>query len=1088
MGFDYTLKQKNAINHEGENILVSAGAGSGKTAVLTARVIRKIRDGVPVENLIILTFTNAAAAEMKERIRRALSSEADGNKMIHRALESLDSAHIRTFDSYAYYLLKKYGHHKNISKNLKIGDTAEFSVMKKTLVDGVFGDFYKSGDEAFINYLDLFSYKDSSRAKNQILYFHEALSLHYDKEAFLSDVLSTYFTRPHFETLFSRYELIVLEEITTMKERLHTLFDEPFCEEILNYLESFKAVLDPLLNCEDYPCVYEILMRDFKLPSTAGLTRKLKDTPEESELKHIKRETKVIKEMIKKLKGTPSDPGPLQKSKEDHFEGYLATEPHIGVIIHILRTFDERYQEKMKKEEHFDFSAVARTALDILYETPSVIDELKASINEIMVDEYQDTNAMQEAFLTTMATDNLYMVGDVKQSIYRFRHADPTIFVGKYLKYRNGEGGYLIDLTDNFRSRDEIITPINTLFSHVMDETVGGVTYDDLQALHAKNSIYEKFKDDTLGHGLELFTYKEDSVESLNPTFTKKEIEMFFIAHDIKTKMNAGAKVVANDSLKNLKYGDHAILVDRKTDFDTFKKVFEYIGVPLTLHREQKFLGNEEIILVRQILTLIASFKDDEAYEQSFTHAFMSTMRSFAFNEKDDLIVSQVLEFKKRRPRSKKAFFEMITPAFRPFFETLTDLEKTLGTNPLSTFLESAINTFDIHKHTVHLKDSASARTRLEYLVEIAEKNAARGRDLKAFLSYLSEVLDSELDIALGMKQTFSEDTVHIMTIHKSKGLEFPVIYLPHLFNKFQSDTTSERFRKDLGFLIKYDNDGLDEHFLYPLYKTEEKTADVSERLRVLYVAMTRAKERLVVPFYKAKDPDIYSVDDHDLIDLYTRRHYRSFHEVFESVLERFDKVETPINLDELQLSHAYRFVKRDALSIEGSHREKIYTRVGEEKIIKKTSAFSKGVSDLLDIETLNALEYGNDMHEVFETLDFYAPINPQLSAFGLTKDVRNSVLAFFTHPLIKDLSLKGVYKEYPFALEKNATIESGFIDLLLETDEAFLIIDYKLKDIEKTAYIDQVEGYANMLKNVVDKPVKGYLYSIIERRFKQIV
>jgi len=161
---------------------------------------------------------------------------------------------------------------------------------------------------------------------------------------------------------------------------------------------------------------------------------------------------------------------------------------------------------------------------------------------------------------------------------------------------------------------------------------------------------------------------------------------------------------------------------------------------------------------------------------------------------------------------------------------------------------------------------------------------------------------------------------------------------------------------------------------------------------------------------------------------------------------------------------------------------------VGEEKIIKKTSAFSKGVSDLLDIETLNALEYGNDMHEVFETLDFYAPINPQLSAFNLTKDVRNSVLAFFTHPLIKDLSLKGVYKEYPFALEKNATIESGFIDLLLETDEAFLIIDYKLKDIEKTAYIDQVEGYANMLKNVVDKPVKGYLYSIIERRFKQIV
>ncbi len=1088
MGFDYTLKQKDAINHEGENILVSAGAGSGKTAVLTARVIRKIRDGVPVTSLVILTFTNAAAAEMKERIRKALFSEAAESDVIKRALDSLDSAHIRTFDSYAYYLLKKYGHHKNISKKLKIGEPAEFSVMKKNLIDRVFEDFYKSGDQAFIDYLDLFSYKDSRRAKNQILYFHEALSLHYDKEAFMNDVLSEYFTRPHFETLFSRFESNILEEITTMKDRLHTLFDEPFCEESIAYLEKFKAAMDPLLRCTDYTCVHETLISDFKLPSTASLTRKLKDTPEESEADTIKRETGVIKAMLKKLTGDPSNPGPLQKSKEDHFEGYQATKPHIEVIIRLLRMFDERYQAIQKEEEHFDFSTVARTALDILYETPSVIEELRKSINEIMVDEYQDTNAMQEAFLTTLETDNLYMVGDVKQSIYRFRHADPTIFVSKYQKYRNGEGGHLIDLTDNFRSRDEIITPINTLFSHVMDETVGGVTYDALQKLHAKNGVYDKYRDDTLGYGMEIHTYKEETVESLTPSFSKKEIEMFMLARDIEEKIKRGAKVVGDGGLRDLKYGDHAILVDRKTDFDTFKKVFEYVGVPLTVHRDQKFLGNEEIILVRQLLTLIASLKDDAIYEQSFIHAFMSVMRSFAFCEPDDRIVRQVLRFKRKRPKSEKAFFDMLTEEYASFFETLKDLDKTLATNPLSQFLETVIDTFDIPRHTVHLKDSDAARSRLEYLVDIAEKDASRGKDLKAFLTYLIEVLDNELDLDLGMRKSLSEETVHIMTIHKSKGLEFPVVYLPHLYNTFQGDTTSERFRKDLGFLIKYDNEGLDEHFLYPLYKTEEKTADVSERLRVLYVAMTRAKERLVVPFFEAKEPTLYSVDEKDLVDRYSRRHYRSFQEVFESVIGSFEPLKKSMNPETLSMSHEYRFQSQDALELEAKAPMKTYASVGETKIEKKTSAFSKGVGDLLEGETLKALDYGNRLHDIFETIDFHEPVEPQLDAFTMNDKEKTMVLAFFNHPLIKDMPLEGVYKEYPFALEKDESLASGFIDLLLESEDAFYVIDYKLKDIEKEAYVEQVEGYVEMLRTITSKPVKGYLYSIMETRFKEIV
>ena len=1088
MAFDYTLKQKDAINHEGENILVSAGAGSGKTAVLTARVIRKIRDGVPVTSLVILTFTNAAAAEMKERIRKALFSEADENPVIKRALESLDSAHIRTFDSYAYYLLKKYGHHKNISKKLKIGEPAEFSIMKKNLIDRVFEDFYKSGDQAFTHYLDLFSYKDSSRAKNQILYFHEALSLHYDKEAFMNDVLSEYFTRPHFETLFSRFESNNLEEITTMKDRLYTLFDEPFCEESLNYLEKFKEAMDPLLRCTDYTCVHETLTSDFKLPSTASLTRKLKDTPEESEADTIKRETGVIKAMLKKLTGDPSNPGPLQKSKEDHFEGYQATKPHIEVIIRLLRMFDERYQAIQKEEEHFDFSTVASTALDILYETPSVIEELKASINEIMVDEYQDTNAMQEAFLTTLETDNLYMVGDVKQSIYRFRHADPTIFMGKYEAYREGKGGYLIDLTENFRSRKEVLEGINRLFRAVMDETVGGVSYDERQALSAKNPMYDQYVSEDTPYGVDILTYNEEDQGDLLDTYSKKELEIFMLAHDIKRQVEEGMEIVGEQGLRPVTYGDYAVLLDRASDFGTIRKILEHVGVPLNIHRNAQFIDHDEVILIRHLLTLTAALDDPELFRSSFKHAFMSVMRSFAFEMDDDAIIQQVMAFPKKLEGGADALDPAIHGVFKPFFTKLTTLRSQAAFMPVDELLQTMIDTFDILRSTVRLQNTREAKVRLDYMVDLARAQARRGVSLNGFAKHLEAVGEAESDVELALKSDFDADTVHLMTIHKSKGLEFPVVYLPHLFNRFMHDTERVRFKRSLGFLIPYDNEGYDEHFLYPLYRILEKTEDVSERLRVLYVALTRAKERVVLPFFKSETPQTFSMDGHDRVDVYERRRYKSFHEVLSSVLDRFEHTTTPIDMHDYNPDSNYRFQSERQAPFEQAPEPKTYRFAGEAPVLEKRGAYSKGVNALLDSDTLDALDYGNRLHELFERIDFSETLEPQLESLHLIEREKTLIRAFFNSDLITSLDIRAVYKEYPFALETEGGLKSGFIDLLLETGDDFLVIDYKLKGIDEAAYEEQITGYVTMLRGIVDKPVEGYLYSILDKRFKQVI
>ncbi len=1086
MAFNYTKNQQEAIFHEGENILVSAGAGSGKTAVLTERVIRKLKEGVPVESLIILTFTNAAAAEMKARIRRALMDNLAKSPDLKHALEGLDSAHIRTFDSYAFHLLKKYGYLKDISKQLTIGDEATFNLKKEALIDEVFERFFEKKDEAFKSYVSLFSHKDDTPAKRQILYFHEALSLHYDKEEFLEYTLHDYFNPTTFETLFSEYESIVLEQINTMKKRLQNLFDEGYPEEMEAYLEKLDQAFSPLFSCESYDCVHTYVKDQPRLPSTAGLTRTFKDTPDEEALEHLKAMTQTIKDVLKKeLAGSPADPGPLQKSKQEHFHGFMATKDHIETIVRVLRTFDSAFHKMQKEEEVFDFSTVARLALDLIHEHQDVKKELLDSTSEIMVDEYQDTNAMQEAFLCTVGNNNLYMVGDVKQSIYRFRHADPTIFMEKYEAYKQDQGGRLIDLTDNFRSRSEVLDGVNRIFSAIMDETVGGVNYDARQALSAKNPVFDELRSNGTSYGLNVLAYREKDHESLLETFSKKELEMFLIARDIKVQVEKNAEIIGDDGLRPVTYGDHAVLMDRATDFGMLRKVFEYVGVPVNIHRNAQFIAHDEVILVRQILTLIAAMEDKDLYRSSFRHAFMSVMRSFAFERSDDAIVNQVMALPKNAP---DALGHWVTPPFRDFFDTIEVLKEEARVMPVDELLHEVYDRFDLVKHSVRLSNTREAKARLDYMVELARSQAERGASLNTFAKHLEAVGKADKDIELALKSDFEANTVHVMTIHKSKGLEFPVVYVPHLFNKFMHDTSRERFKRSLGFLIPYDNEGYDEHFLYPLYRTLERTEDVSERLRVFYVALTRAKERVVLPFFQSETPATYMVDDADKVDVYERRRYKSFHAVIESVLDRMGPWVTHVELDAYHPDSTYRFEKSRRIPLDDAPAEKSYRYAGETPELEKRSAYSKGVSELVDKSTLEALDYGNRLHEMFERIDFLADIDEQLNTIAGNARERDLLKAFFDSDLIASLDIDTVYKEYPFALESEEGVRSGFIDLLLETKERFLVIDYKLKGIEDDAYQSQIEGYVHMLEEVVEKPVDGYLYSIMDKRFKKIM
>ncbi|MFW5914034.1 MAG: UvrD-helicase domain-containing protein, partial [Bacillota bacterium] len=761
---------------------------------------------------------------------------------------------------------------------------------------------------------------------------------------------------------------------------------------------------------------------------------------------------------------------------------------HIETIIRILKDFDAEYKAMQRQEEVFDFSTVASLALDLIHEHESVREELRQNTHEIMVDEYQDTNAMQEAFLRVVGNHNLYMVGDVKQSIYRFRHADPTIFMEKYEAYRAGKDGYLIDLTENFRSRSEVIEGINRLFEGVMDTTVGGVAYDERQALKAKNPLYqEQWKEDD-PYGLDILLYEEETNKALLEKFSKKELEMFLVAREIKAQVERKTYIATASGLRPITYGDHAILLDRASDFETFKKVFEFVGVPINIHRNVRFIDHDEVILVRSLLTLIAAMDDKALYHASFKHAFMSVMRSFAFEMDDDSIVKQVMALPDHPVQPFEKFEGYVLESFLPFFKKVESLRQKARRTPVDGLLHELYHAFDLLTKTVRLQNTREAKARLDYMVEVAREEAKKGTTLNGFAKHLKALVEAESDIELSLKSDFDANTVHMLTIHKSKGLEFPVVYLPHLFNTFMHDTNRERFKRSLGFLIPYDNEGYDEHFLYPLYRTMEKTEDVSERLRVLYVALTRAKERVVLPFFDPKVRDTFTTDENGLVDVYDRRRYRSFHEIFMSVIERFETNIRRVSLDDYEPDTKYRFDIDRKESFESEALEKTYRSVGEAPVEEKRASYSKGVGALVDPGTLDALDYGNKLHEAFERIDFQEPVPPQLDALDLSEKEKTLILAFFDSSLMSSLSIRRVFKEYPFALEEEEGLRSGFIDLLIETDDAFIVIDYKLKGIEDEAYQSQIEGYVATLSPLVEKRVEGYLYSILDKTFKKVV
>ena len=1023
----WTNEQQLAIDHEGENIIVSAGAGSGKTAVLSERVLRKLKSGVGIKQLLILTFTKAAAAEMRERIRANIKKNPD----LASQLLELDGAYITTFDSYSLSLVKKYHYLLNVSKNIQIGEASVFTIRENEFLDEILMRRYENPTSNFTKLIYDFCTKDDDSLKKSILKINHALDLRYDKVEYLTSYIDTFYQPDTIESYCHLYvsKLFSLqEEMQNIIESLCPLLEEKVSEKVYSFYRKF-------LDSKTYD------------EMVGSLDERAPQTPRNSE-DDVKSYFAKLSELRKRAKDYLVYP-----SYQEMKDAIWATEGYAKEIVSILLELDQKMMELKHEEDTYDFTDISKMAIQLLLDHPDIKEEVKQSFQEIMIDEYQDTSDLQETFISLIANHNVYMVGDIKQSIYRFRNANPYIFKEKYENYQKGIDGFKIDLNKNFRSRKEVLDNVNLMFDLLMDSVVGGADYKASHRMVFGNTSYEEQGKSDTSHQMEVYRYDYDK----SSEYSKEEIEAFWIAQDIKKKIESGYLVYnfkeENAKPRPCKYQDFVIMLDRSTNFGLYKKIFTYFGIPLAVKKDESIKSTTDLLLFSNILTFIFKIYHHE-YDTMYYHTYASIARSFLFSLSDQEIFQTIT--------GKRITESSIYQLAEPIAKELDGLSTT-------ELLDRILTAFSYYEKLLCVGDIDSALARIDNLKRIAKGFESIGMTPSMFQEYLVELTEND---QLDLKYKVSEDAsnaVQIMTIHASKGLEFPICYFASLDVKFNMRDMNDRFLYDnkTGIITPYFKEGIGDTILKSLYKERYMMEEVSEKIRLFYVAVTRAKEKMI---FVLPSREWDKGTDYD-----SKVSWSSLADMLDSIRDVLSPYTLSIDLKEIPLTHAYHTLTKKEYPTSFSHyvEEEISIPVkpiGQER-------FSKTTSHILSKQELRAMKFGEHMHEVFESIDILHPNLEKLSKFEKEK-----VTLFLKHDIVRNAP-QAVYQEYEFMTELDGKMQHGIIDLLLQYENRYVIIDYKLKEVTDEAYRKQLDGYKKYIYQKTGKPVEAYLYSILDDR-----
>lgn len=1031
----WTKEQSDAINKDNTNIIVSAGAGSGKTAVLSERVIRKLKNNVNIDELLIMTFTKAAASEMKERIRKKIKKDKD----LLEQLKLIDAAYITTFDSFALSVVKKYHYLLNVSNNIGIVDNTIITLKKEEIIDEIFEDLYKEQDANFISLINDFCIKDDEEIKKQVLTINNKLDMLPNKEQYLEEYINKFYNSNRVEKDIEDYIKLIKQHIQDLKLILIDISNYASSE----YMQKLQITLDPLFNSNNYEEIKNNI--NFKLPRLeTGSSEELKKEKEK-----LTKKISVINNLCRY-----DDANYLKES-------YFSTKKYLEAICKILLTLHDKLMKYKYENDIYEFSDIANLSIKLVKEYPSVREEIKNKFKEIMIDEYQDTSDLQEEFVSYIANNNVYMVGDIKQSIYRFRNANPYIFKNKYDNYAKNISGYKIDLNKNFRSRLEVLDNINLIFNLIMDDKIGGADYiKDHQMVFGNNTYLEAGKTNQ-NNNLELLEYINTD------NFTKDEIECFIIASDIIDKVNNKYLVFDKDEgiLRPITYNDFVILLDRSSKFDLFKKIFEYMKVPLNILKDEKINNSQDIYVLNNLLKFIIKIKKKE-YDKEFKYLYTSIARSFLFKIDDDEIFNTFLN---------NSFY--IT---KPFI-IANSLTEELDILNSADFIRLLLDKYSFYEKLITIGSVEESIIKIENILKISQDLNNLGYTVYDFSDYLNKMIKEDYKMTYTLNNDYG-DAVKIMTIHKSKGLEYHICYFANLYNKFNISDLNEKFIYDInyGIISPFIDDGLETTFYKELVKDNYIKEEISEKIRLFYVAVTRAKEKMIM--IMPKQEESYYTNKVVIPDS-IRNTYRSFLDIIRSIYYKLEPYAKEINLDKINISKDYDLIKttnyQEKINSTSKKIEIEQIKLSKDKITNQS--YSKKTNQIFSKEELNNIELGLKFHEYLENFDFKNP-KPIEDKF-----INSKILDFINQPILKDIKNANIYHEYEFIYEINNIEYHGIIDLMLEYKDHIDIIDYKLKQIEDENYFKQLNGYRDFIKTKTNKNINIYLYSIINNKIKKI-
>ncbi|MCR5585629.1 MAG: helicase-exonuclease AddAB subunit AddA [Lachnospiraceae bacterium] len=904
--FELSKAQQQVVDAKDCSLLVAAAAGSGKTAVLVKRIIERIRSGqTSIDRLLIVTFTNAAAAEMKERIGKTLREEmaADPeNKVFKEQFALLSEARISTIDSFCNFVVRENFQMLNIDPGFSVMEPAENELIKSDVLDELFEEEYETAAEDFLTLVSAYGeYKKDDKVRDLVMNLLRFAENEPRPEEWLNTCISDFGQESHDELLNAVYDEFVstINDVKKLNAYCTKICSRPEgCVAALDTFENDRILLEELTEkAHDYDSAVKALS-DLKWSTFKGGNKPDEDAKKEKE--RVKGIRDGYKKTVLALRDTF-----FSCDSETAEKVYARTFPALSALVRITLEFMKRVNETKREKNAFSFADIEHMALTVLCEKDAsgnevptaVARELADRFDEIMIDEYQDSSFMQEYMLKSISGEfgeripNLFMVGDVKQSIYSFRQARPELFENKYEEFKSEGLHRKIVLSQNFRSRKSVLDAVNVLLAPVMKKDMTEIEYDEAAALHFGSKSY--LEDDPLNpaYNTELILIdkklsdveedesdaedddndpnignEEEPEESIEEGETNElEREALTVAKKIYQMIAEGYMVSDSKSkagqlrMRPVQPGDFAVLTrNGKKTTEAFVKALNKMSIPTFAETGTGFFNAIEIRKTLSFLSVLDNPYDDIA----FAAALYSPYACFGVSDLADL----KLRFGKNAEGKTRMLYEAVKKAandeackgdpdsltvkaakFVELLEHMRALNETLTVHELiNAFFEKTG-----YKNLVTVMPNGEARRgNLELLVSLAEKyEKSSFAGLHDFLRYIERLKEKESDFGEAEGET-CEDSVVVTTMHKSKGLEFPVVFACRLSSKFnlRDSNASVMMDRDLGLASNLVDrkKRLKKKTLKQIYlrlKSRQKT--LAEEVRVLYVALTRAKEKL---------------------------------------------------------------------------------------------------------------------------------------------------------------------------------------------------------------------------------------------------